>query len=856
MGMVDKVFDSHIGNAGSRVSRARYINTPLLLKACSQDPLPTDPYVFLWTSISNTMNAQGEWASERTKATFPFASTPAHPSLIPSSSPAFGTPVHPIRLQKPPVPSTKPTVLPILLPPATLRPLAFRTFTKKHNLTLTSAALQALATFIGRHCGSGWREEGLAEGVLEETAKAWKKDGGGVIVEAEGHQFKDILKNLESCMNGGRLVQQYNLSRQRSLICRAETGIEQPNEFNERLRSLSREDSQASLRLSVLEVDDNENEENQERDPKNWIKIVGAFEQPHLVYNASQKHFEKASTGPSLLPDPLHKTALFRHRYNLIHQRLLRNESFQIPTITHSRVPTLQRSSSAIATTQQAYKLTPIANLLGRSGSSHLLLGILTISPTGMSALSDLTGSIVLELRHARPVPEDGAWFTPGMIVLVDGVYEEEGFIAGTALGGGGGVGGTIGGKFLALSVGGPPCERREVTLGIGGPNKSGDLSAGGGFGWVDFLGVGSEKATGSEMRKLEKSILRQEPKHKTAVSRGKIAILGEVNLDNAKTMQALQKILTTYAANSMDELPITFILIGNFVQHAAMAGGGSGGSIEYKEYFDSLASVLSEYPRILQTTTFVFVPGDNDPWASSFSAGAATVLPRKEIPELFTTRVKRAFVSANAETETTAGTKANGEAIWTTNPARISLFGPIQEIVVFRDNLSSRLRRAALSFQSNEAAIDELQEDSDTHQDTPSVDHYESELMDIDDAVKDAESHIPAPKVKEPVEPLSSSDLHTARKLVKTILDQGYLSPFPLSHRPVLWDFAGSLQLYPLPTALVLVDPDAPHFTVTYEGCHVMNPGRLVAEGRKGVARWIEYDAGSRRGRPREVTF
>ena len=78
-----------------------------------------------------------------------------------------------------------------------------------------------------------------------------------------------------------------------------------------------------------------------------------------------------------------------------------------------------------MASAQQAYKLTPIANLLGRSGSNHLLLGMLTNSPTGLLTISDLTGSITLEIQHARPVPEDGAWFTPGMIVLVDGMYEE-----------------------------------------------------------------------------------------------------------------------------------------------------------------------------------------------------------------------------------------------------------------------------------------------------------------------------------------------------------------------------------------------------------------------------------------------
>src|SRR2546430_15021226 len=106
---------------------------------------------------------------------------PQHTSKdpIPSSSPAFGTPAYPVASK--PVKLAQPfaapaaqqptsTVLPILLPPQTLRPLAFRTLTKKHNLTLTSSGLQCLATFIGRYCGSGWREEGLVERVLDEVA--------------------------------------------------------------------------------------------------------------------------------------------------------------------------------------------------------------------------------------------------------------------------------------------------------------------------------------------------------------------------------------------------------------------------------------------------------------------------------------------------------------------------------------------------------------------------------------------------------------------------------------------------------------------------------------------------------------
>jgi DNA polymerase epsilon subunit 2 len=507
-----------------------------------------------------------------------------------------------------------------------------------------------------------------------------------------------------------------------------------------------------------------------------------------------------------------------------------------------------------MATTQESYKLTAIANLLGRSGGSFLLLGLLSIAPTGNLAISDLTGSIALDLQHAQTKPEDGAWFVPGMIALVDGMYEEE-FTSSTSLGGAGGVGGTIGGKFIGFTVGGPPCEERRTTLGVSGSSGEEDHIAGGGFGWVDFLGVGSERAVGSKMRKLERRLLRRRRdfEEDDVPGRNRIAIIGEMNLDRPKALDGLKKILGRYDAKPEEELPISFILMGNFVQHAVMAGGGSGGSIEYKEYFDSLASILTEFPNVLQNSTFIFVPGDNDPWPSSFSAGAATAIPRKRVPELFTSRVKRAFATANAEAEKTRGTKTDGEAIWTTNPSRLTLFGPAQEIVLFRDDMAGRLRRTAVRF----SPPDEDAE-ADTSREIPEDVEVEAsrdikDSMDIDTAVEAAESHIPSR-----VATLSSrnADLHLARKLTKTVLDQGHLSPFPVSTRPVLWDYASALQLYPLPTALVLMDAEAAPFCVTYEECHVMNPGKIVDEGRSRKVRWIEYDARSRKGSLMESLF
>ncbi|KAL9942041.1 DNA-directed DNA polymerase epsilon, subunit B [Verticillium nonalfalfae] len=789
------------------------------------------------------------------------ARTPApSSSAIPSSSPAFGTPVHPLKPFNVSAP-TKHAILPILLPPATLRPLAFRTFTKKHSLTLTSTALQELATFIGRHCGSGWREEGLAEKVLEEAAKAWKGRNGGVIVDGGSSELKEILKTMEGNMSGGKIIAGgKGLSRQNSML---EPGRDAETASHTRLglrpnQALTREDSQQSFGMSSLEVEEEENDETV-NDARKWLKVIGAYDQPRLCYNVAKKHFERETTKPSLLPPASHKTALFRNRYHVIHQRLLRNEAFQTSAVASARASTLKRSLS----NQQNHKITPIANLLGRHGSHHMLLGMLVVLPTGGLAISDLTGTIALDLSQAIAIPEDSAWFAPGMIVLMDGVYEEEEESHGKGLSGSSGVGGTLGGKFQGFFVGQPPCEKRRATLGVSGPDGGQDHTIGGGFGWIDFLGVGSERAVGPRMRKLEQRLLPRRSAEDTP-GRGRMIILGEVNLDQPRTLQALRKILSLYANEPEGQSPMTFVLTGNFTQHAVLARGGSGGSIEYKEVFDALASTLADFPTLLQTATFVFVPGDNDGWVSSFGAGAAVPLPRKPAPEMFTSRIRRTFAAANAELNSDSEKRATeGEAIWTSNPSRLSLFGPNHEIVLFRDDVAARLSRTSVRLKSTRSAISAANSAADDpdNQDTPSTGGdvvmsgavgsnetpVDQEAMDVDTTNASTATSSAAPSV--------SQEVHRARKLVKTILDQGYLAPFRHAIRPVHWDYAAALHLYPLPTALVLVDTTAPPFAVTYEGCHVMNPASLLVPGKTRVARWVEYEIG-KMGMMRDLSF
>ncbi|KAL6309658.1 epsilon DNA polymerase [Sparassis latifolia] len=65
-------------------------------------------------------------------------------------------------------------------------------------------------------------------------------------------------------------------------------------------------------------------------------------------------------------------------------------------------------------------------------------------------------------------------------------------------------------------------------------------------------------------------------------------------------------------------------------------------------------------------------------------------------------------------------------------------------------------------------------------------------------------------------------------RYLVQTILDQSHLIPLTNTIQPVLSDFDHALRLYPLPTAVILADK-YDRYQMSYEHCHVFNPGSFV---------------------------
>jgi DNA polymerase epsilon subunit 2 len=156
--------------------------------------------------------------------------------------------------------------------------------------------------------------------------------------------------------------------------------------------------------------------------------------------------------------------------------------------------------------------------------------------------------------------------------------------------------------------------------------------------------------------------------------------------------------------------------------------------------------------------------------------------------------------------------------------------------MAIVRDDIAGRLHRTSVRFKKpEEEEEEEIMQDASA---APSNEETQ-DAMDVD-------QERPPPPNEPPRDELDP-EIKAARTLTRTILSQSHLSPFPLGTRPLHWDYAHTLSLYPLPTALVVADSSAPSFVVKYCGCTVMNPGPIDESGgrgrREGRAKWVEYD-------------
>ncbi|CAN6651009.1 DNA polymerase epsilon subunit B [Trichomonascus vanleenenianus] len=522
-----------------------------------------------------------------------------------------------------------------------------------------------------------------------------------------------------------------------------------------------------------------------------YFQIVNAQDQPAYRYSPSRHHFSAPEGIPKLIGSARARVNMFSTRYHILNDRVHRDEAFLAPSV--------QSGGS------NYHQITLVKNMLGRNNSDFLLLGLLTKGADGEFYLQDSSGRMKLEFTP-ETAPSDQVYFTPGSYILCAGIYYNE--------------------RFIVDSFGPPPPEKREVTRNA--------------YGFVDFLGVHSAcnvTASGSKasrVERIDRAFEKQLRQQERQLNHRMVILGANIFLDQLRVLDGLRKVFGQLEAEAEQDgqAPISVIFPGSF---SSLPYQPNGSTAKYKESFDILAQVIAEFPTLAANSMLVFVPGDNDPWAASFSSGATPSWPMCSIPSIFTNRVKRAAK----------------KTAWGSNPTKMTYMS--QEITIVRDDYGAKFNRNSVVFGKDPiiepapptessittAAAMEVDESTQLTENFDGKDDEEERMAQkqgIDYVVSQSQKTFDV-SVKRPQ---VSPELAEARKVVRTLLDQGHLSPFPITVRPVYWEYDHSLYLSPLPSMLILADPTTPQFKVTYEGCYVVNPGPFLEKNR---VNWLEYN-------------
>ncbi|OQR91471.1 DNA polymerase epsilon subunit, partial [Thraustotheca clavata] len=281
------------------------------------------------------------------------------------------------------------------------------------------------------------------------------------------------------------------------------------------------------------------------------------------------------------------------------------------------RHKTFSKPSITTLQIQQNYlALTRIESLLGVTGVKRVL-GMLGEDERKKKYLEDLTARIYINTDKAVCAP---GMYTLNSVVIVEGTVKDD--------------------VFHVTSMGGPPPEFRTDSQVI--------------LGGLDPLGIEVSSLQLTQIQELE-------AKDEDA----SFVILSDVHLDDPQVMKRLEILFEGYAPFC----PTLFVFMGNFTSVPVGYGQDTISIGDYKELFDSLASLILTYPSLIEYSQFVFIPGPEDP-------GSAQILPRHPLPDMCTHDFLRKIPSATMAS----------------NPCRIRYY--TKDLVFLRDDLQRKMRR------------------------------------------------------------------------------------------------------------------------------------------------------------------
>ncbi|OMJ28937.1 DNA polymerase epsilon subunit 2 [Smittium culicis] len=285
-------------------------------------------------------------------------------------------------------------------------------------------------------------------------------------------------------------------------------------------------------------------------DERKLFSVVGAFDVPQLSYDntkgtfvnpgllsklidssnvqTNQKNDKRSVSGKKnektysdikyngLITDSSAKIELFRQRYDIIRQRLQRNDTF------------LRETPSGNLWNGCMF-IDSISSLKGREDQDFVIFGMLSQIEEGVYCIEDKEGRIKLDLSEMVLDEEDSTGIiTMNSFILVEGHLNDE--------------------VFIVNSLSQPPPEKISESKSA--------------FQGVDFFGGHSFNYDQVTLKAIE-----------DLDDNGAIIFLSEVWLDRPEVLNALRKLFNGFSSS---RLPLAFVLAGNFNSVPYVPGNSS----------------------------------------------------------------------------------------------------------------------------------------------------------------------------------------------------------------------------------------------------------------------------------------
>ncbi|KAF9671236.1 hypothetical protein SADUNF_Sadunf12G0026400 [Salix dunnii] len=318
------------------------------------------------------------------------------------------------------------------------------------------------------------------------------------------------------------------------------------------------------------------------------IRVIDAFLIPKFRYDPIKKQFYEHTGGLHIHGDASAKAALYKDRFLLLYQRVLRDSHFSKPAF-HTEMS--HYGSCEIA---------PIQSLVGQMGR-RWVMGVISQLEDGHFYLEDLTASVEIDLSKAisfgLPYFFHNFCMVRNLLIVI--MFCLRVTFHSTVV--------------KVITCGFPPLEDRDKSL------KS--------LAQHDFFGCGTlTKEETLRLPELEKRSLND-----------MFVILSEIWLDSEeKVMGKLETVLDGF--ESQEVVPSLFVFMGNFCSHPCNLSFHSFSSL--RSQFGKLGQMIGAHQRLKEHSRFMFIPGPED-------AGPSTVLPRCPLPKYLTEELQKHIPNA-----------------------------------------------------------------------------------------------------------------------------------------------------------------------------------------------------------------